>query len=191
MADTTWSDAQVIEASLTDLGEFREVFRRHHDAVFGFVARRVGRRYAPDLTADVFMRAFKLRRRYDLTRPMCRPWLLGIAANVIGDHLRRTRIEPRQYLAPERPDDPFPDADDRVTAAAVSNQLDRALARLRSTDRDVLLLYSLAELTYGEVAQALGIPIGTVRSSLARARRRMRELLPELPQTSLDSLDEP
>lgn len=191
MADITWSDAQVIEASLIDPGEFREVFRRHHDSVYGFVARRVGRRYAPDLTADVFMRAFKLRGRYDLTRPMCRPWLLGIAAHVIGDHLRRRRIELRWYLAPERPDDPFPSADDRVTAAAVLNQLNKALARLRRTDREVFLMYSLAELSYGEIAHALGIPIGTVRSTLARARRLMRELLRELPQTSLDSLDEP
>ena len=71
----------------------------------------------------------------------------------------------------------------RIDAEARVIVLKNALSQLRSKDRDVLLLYALEELAYAEIAETLSIPVGTVRSRLARARRRMRELLPDLAQT--------
>jgi len=80
------------------------------------------------------------------------------------------------------PDYAFDDADDHLVAAAASGELNRALGVLRSGDRDVLLLFAVEGLEYREIAEALGIPIGTVRSRLSRARSKLRELIPGLAQ---------
>ncbi|MEZ5175494.1 MAG: RNA polymerase sigma factor [Acidimicrobiia bacterium] len=186
------TDAEVIARSLEEPEAFSVIFQRHHDRIFRYIARRVGADRAADLTSEVFLRAFKLRRRYDTSRGSCQPWLYGIATNVVGDDLRRSRRQQRIYLVAGRlepqPDDPYQKADDQLTAAAVSGELNRALGSLRTGDRNVFLLYGVESLTYQETADALGIPIGTVRSRMARARRIIRELIPDLEQrTSRDS----
>lgn len=178
------TDAEIIAGSLKNPDEFREVFARYYDTIFRFTARRVGWDLAADLTAEVFVRAFQLRARYDTSRPLCRPWLYGIAWNVVGDHLRRRKLAHRVGLNnPLETADPFVIVDDRLTAEARADVINDALSQLRNKDRDVLLMYALEELSYAEIAEALAIPVGTVRSRLARARRKMRELLPELAQT--------
>lgn len=180
------SDAEAISRSVDDPEQFSVVYERHHDAIFRYVARRAGVDRAPDLTADVFLTAFRIRSRYDTTRNSCLPWLYGIATNVIGDELLRTRRRTRKYLAfvglNPPTDHAHEDADDRLMAAAVSGELNMALGSLRKGDRDVLLLYAVAGIEYREIAEALGIPIGTVRSRLSRARQKLRELLPGLAQ---------
>lgn len=179
------TDAEIIFESLTDPEIFREIFRRYYDTIFRFTSKRVGRDLASDLTAEVFVRAFQMRARYDLTRPLCRPWLYGIASNVVGDHLRRRKVGLRASLAlPVETADAFAAVDDRVVSENQAAALDQAVSKLRKSDREVLFLYAFEELSYSEIAEALSIPIGTVRSRLARARRRMRELLPELQQTT-------
>lgn len=185
------TDAEVIVRSLAEAEAFSVIFERHHDTIFRYVGRRVGADRAADLTADVFLRAFRLRHRYDSTRSSCRPWLYGIATNIIGDDLRRFRRRQRIYLVASRiipaTDDPYARSDDRLVAGAASRELNLALGALRSGDRDVLLLYAVEELTYQETADVLQIPIGTVRSRLARARRIVRELIPDPEQrTSRD-----
>lgn len=182
------SDAEIIRLSLEhDPNMFEVVFERYYETIFRYVARRQGVDRADDLTIDVFARAFEIRNRYDTSREMCRPWLYGIASNIIGDEIRRQRRSERLFLAMiglrVEPDDAFDRSDEQITANQQANQLNRSLARLRSSDRDVLLLYAIEELTYQEIADALSIPIGTVRSRLARARRKMRELEARLPQT--------
>lgn len=181
------TDAEIIRTSLEDPTVFGAVFERHHDAIFRFVARRQGIDRAADLTAETFTRAFSLRGRYDTTRESCRPWLYGIAANIIGDEIRRQRRSERLYLTMIgfriEENDPFLQSEDRIAAEQQADHLNRSLAKLRSGDRDVLLLYAIDELTYQEIADALHIPIGTVRSRLSRARRRMQELEPQLTQT--------
>lgn len=180
-------DAEIIRRSLVDPNVFGVVFERYHDTIFRFVARRQGLDIAADLTADVFIRAFSLRSRYDVERESCRPWLYGIASNIIGDELRRQRRSERRYLAmiglQVNDGDVFERADDQISAEQQAARLQGSLARLRPGDRAVLLLYSIEELTYQEIADALDIPVGTVRSRLSRARRRMRELEAQLEQT--------
>jgi RNA polymerase sigma-70 factor (ECF subfamily) len=179
------TDAEIIFESLENPERFREIFRRHYDLIFRFTVKRVGRDLAADLTADVFVRAFQLRARYDVTRPLCRPWLYGIASNVVGDHLRRRNVGLGAALVlPPEPADAFTAVDDRVVSQGQAAALSEAVSKLRRSDRDVLFLYALEELSYAEIAESLAIPIGTVRSRLARARRRMRELLPDLEQTT-------
>ena len=174
------ADAAVIEQSWTTPERFAAIFERYFGQIHQYLARRVGDKAADDLAAEVFVAAFAHRQRYDLARDCARPWLYGIATNLIGTHRRQ---EQRLYRALARTSarDASPSEEDRVTdrvsAAAAGPALAAALAELDPGDRDVLLLVALAGLDYQEVAQALGIPYGTVCSRLNRARRRLRQAL--------------
>jgi RNA polymerase sigma factor (sigma-70 family) len=174
------ADARVIEQSWTQPERFAAIFERYFSRIHQYLAGRVGGKTADDLAAEVFVVAFAQRQRYDLAWGCARPWLYGIATNLIGTHWRQ---EQRRYRALARTDarqvSPS-DEDlvaDRVSASAVGPALAAALAALEAGDRDVLLLVALADLGNREVAQALGIPYGTVGSRLNRARKRLREAL--------------
>jgi RNA polymerase sigma factor (sigma-70 family) len=183
------TDATVIAASVADPDQFGVIFDRYHDTILGYVARRIGSPAAPDVTADVFVRAFRLRARFDTSRESARPWLYGIATNIIGDHLRSLRRRNRLHLACQglvdrQEVDSSEDMTARVSAALARDDINRALGRLSSGDRNALLLYAVEQLSYSEVAEALGIPVGTVRSRIFRARGVMRELIGHLEQTT-------
>jgi RNA polymerase sigma-70 factor (ECF subfamily) len=183
------SDAAVIAASVDDPDRFGVIFDRYHDTVFRYIARRVGSQSASDVTADVFVRAFRVRARFDTSRNSARPWLYGIATNIIGDHIRGLRRRERLFLACQglvdrHIDDPTDDTTVRVSAGQAANEINRALGRLSPGDRNALLLFAVEQLSYPEVAEALGIPVGTVRSRIFRARRVMRELIGHLEQTT-------
>lgn len=158
-------------------------FRNHYRQIFRYFARRVGSDAASDLTAEVFRRAVERWDRYSADRPL-RPWLFGIAANVRREHARGLarlkRALSRLRFVPGP--DPLSDVLHRLQAKALGPALTRALGRLRDVDREVLLLYAWEDLTYEEIAEALGMPVGTVRSGLHRARRRLRELLSDSGQ---------
>jgi RNA polymerase sigma-70 factor (ECF subfamily) len=174
------NDATVIGRSLAEPERFAVVFDRHAPHIHRYLARRVGRQAADDLVAETFLTAFRKRDRYDTSHPDARPWLYGIATNLIGQH-RRDEI--RSYrLAELAADDRFgADHAERVLADVTSRSvrvlLCAALIGLTRGDRDVLLLVACEELTYDEAARALDIPVGTVRSRMHRARSRLREAL--------------
>ena len=174
------SDAALIAASLDSPLAFAGVFDRHYDFVHRYLGRRVGLDIADDLASETFMTAFRVRARYDHARPDARPWLLGIATNLVRHH---RRAEVRRLRAYERLEVEHTAGIDeemvaaRADAAAAKPQIARALARIPDGDRDALLLHAWADLTYAEIALALEIPIGTVRSRIHRARQRLRELL--------------
>lgn len=183
------SDATAIAASVDDPDRFGVIYDRYYDTVFRYVARRIGNQSAPDVTADVFVRAFRVRARFDTSRNSARPWLYGIAANIIGDHLRSLRRRERLFLACQglvdrHIDDPTDETTARASAARERAEINRALARLSPGDRDALLLFAVEQLSYPEVAEALDIPVGTVRSRIFRARGAMRELIGHLDQTT-------
>lgn len=161
-----------------DRSAFDAVFDRHFDDVYRFVARRLGRDTADDLTASVFVEAFAGFASYDEGLGSIRPWLFGIATNLVRRH-RRTEERRLRAFARHGVDPIAADAGalDRVDASSDGPRLARALAGLAQRDRDVLLLYAWADMTYDEIAQALDIPVGTVRSRLARARQAMRARL--------------
>jgi RNA polymerase sigma-70 factor (ECF subfamily) len=180
LAGQSKTDATLIEQSLAEPEQFGVIFERYFSQIHQYLARRVGTKIADDLTAEVFVAAFAQRQRYDLTRDCARPWLYGIATNLAGSHRRQ---EERRYRALARVDARLvtpSDEDmiaDRISASAAGPALAGALAALDRGDRDVLLLVALADLSYPEVAESLGIPYGTVCSRLSRARRRLRESL--------------
>lgn len=174
------TDAVVIERSRREPKVFAELYDRHAAEIFRFVARRLGDQAADDAVAETFLAAFRRREQYDLGRDDARPWLFGIAVNVIGKH-RRSERRLLHALARWSPtveaDDGLDQADDRIVATGARSQLAAALASLSPGHRDVLLLVALAELSYEETAAALDIPVGTVRSRLSRARREVRAAL--------------
>jgi RNA polymerase sigma-70 factor (ECF subfamily) len=174
------SDAEIIAASTADSRAFEAIFDRHYATIYSYLARRGGVDLAEHLAAETFVVAFAGRRRYDSDRPDARPWLLGIATNLLRHHRRSEERRLRAYARLDQTDSSPSEADAadaRVDASRAVPALVQGLAALPATDRDALLLLAWADLTYQEIAQALRVPIGTVRSRLHRARRRMRELL--------------
>jgi len=181
------NDATVIARSLAEPERFALVFDRHAPHIHRYLARRVGRQVADDLVAETFLTAFRKRSGYDTSHLDARPWLYGIATNLIGQHRRQ---EVRRYrLAKQAAYEPF-GADQAdgvladVTSRSVRAPLCDALVGLTDADRDVVLLVACEELTYAEVACALEIPVGTVRSRMHRARSQLREALAETDATA-------
>jgi RNA polymerase sigma-70 factor (ECF subfamily) len=177
-------DAAVIEASRAEPDRFASLFDRHAPYIHRYLARRVGRQAADDLVAETFLVAFRKRARYDARHHDARPWLYGIATNLIGQHRREEarQFRLRQAAGPEPVQhDDAERAVANVTAQSVRAPLAKALAGLARPDRDVLLLIAWEQLSYGEVARALNIPVGTVRSRLHRARTQIREALSDTP----------
>jgi RNA polymerase sigma-70 factor (ECF subfamily) len=174
------TDAEVIAASRVEPVRFAAVFDRHYDAVHRYLARRVGGDLADDLTAETFTAAFDARRRYDTAHRDARPWLLGIATNLVRHHYRGEVRRLRAYARLDRQvdrQDGLGEVDARLDAALAGPAIVEALMCLSPGDRDALLLFAWADLRYEEIAVALRIPVGTVRSRLHRARSRLRELL--------------
>ena len=177
------SDAEVIAASLDAPSVFGTVYDRHAGALFRFLVRRVGHDNADPLLGDVFRIAFERRATFDCSYASARPWLYGIATNVLAKH-RRTearRLRATAELAASRAtstprDDASDDIADAVDAATLWPSVADAIAALPDGERDALLLYVWEDLSYDEIAAALAIPVGTVRSRLNRARARLREL---------------
>lgn len=173
------TDAEVIVASWENPDLFSVIFDRHYQRVFGFSVATVGATDGPDLCSEVFVRAFEGRLRYDPARPNARPWLLGIAANLVKGYYRsrgrRLRAYRRAYETSDTPG--FEEsAVDRLRAEFERPRLAAAMGRLRREEALVVVLYA-ADLSYLEIANTLDIPVGTVRSRLSRARRRLRNLL--------------
>ncbi len=177
------TDAEVIKASLRDPEQFALLYDRHHPMVHRYIARRLGCDAADDLMAETFLIAFKARGHYDLTRADARPWLYGIATNLVG---RRHRAESRSWrlIARTGVDDavepPSDQVTDRVAAQGLRRELASAIAGLSRGQRDVLLLTASGGLSTEEIASALGVAKGTVHSRLNRARKKMRHALGEI-----------
>jgi RNA polymerase sigma factor (sigma-70 family) len=174
------ADSAIIHASLAEPERFAALFDRHAQVIYRYLARRAGSEVANDLTAETFLAAFRRRDSYDLASADARPWLYGVATRVLAQHWREDARQLRIRLA-AIPDLHDPGHGDRVagdvTAAATRAALVAGLASLPTGDRDVLLLIAWEQLTYDEVARALDIPVGTVKSRLNRARMRLRTAL--------------
>jgi RNA polymerase sigma factor (sigma-70 family) len=188
MAELT--DAEAIAASADDPAAFAPVFDRHFDSIFRYLRRRVGRSRAEELAAETFAQALAARHRFDQRYSDARPWLFGIAVNLLRHHYRREERELRAYARtgadPLAADEPSLDG---LDAQAAWPLVAEALAELPPIEREALLLYAWAELSYGEIALALEIPIGTVRSRLSRARAGLHELLARSGQYVEETVD--
>ena len=181
------SDAAVLRESRERPERFAALFDAYHGEIHRYVASRLSVGHADDLAAETFLVAFRARDRFIEVGGQVRAWLYGIATNLIRRH---RRDEERKYRALARAGvDAQADGHDddpilaRVAATGVRRDLAAALRSLNPGDRDVLLLIALAEFSYPEVAQALGIAEGTVASRLSRARRTVRSALGSVDPT--------
>jgi RNA polymerase sigma factor (sigma-70 family) len=174
------SDSEEIAASRISAERFAVIFDRHFVAIRDYLRRRINHSLADELAAESFVVAFRSRATYDLAYSSARPWLFGIAANLLKRHRRQEKRELRAYARSAV--DPVQaqassDAAQYSHDLAIGPALGEALATLSPMDREVLFLFAVADLSYEEISRALDIRIGTVRSRLFRARTQIRELL--------------
>jgi RNA polymerase sigma factor (sigma-70 family) len=173
-------DGVLIERSVHGRPDaFAEVARRHEAAIHGYLTRRTGRQAADDLLAEVWLRAFAARGGYDAGHGDARPWLYGIARNVLREHWR-TGSGLELAAVDQMRSDPWDGIDDRLDFAERVKATIAAVRALPAAEREVLLLVAWEQLTPAEAAEALGVPQGTARSRLHRARVTLRRVLSEL-----------
>lgn len=174
------SDAAAIVASLGAPAEFGALFDRHATAIHRYLVRRVEPGAAEGLLGDCFRIAFERRGSYERSRADARPWLYGIATNLIASHrrseARRYRAMGRLALARDAGRDAAGVANDALDARSLLPRVLAAIGDLPHAERDALLLHVWEGLSYEDVAVAMATPIGTVRSRINRARNRLREL---------------
>ncbi|MFT4049608.1 MAG: sigma-70 family RNA polymerase sigma factor [Solirubrobacterales bacterium] len=167
------SDAAAIEHSLVDGEAFMAVYERHAARIHGYMHRRFEPALAQDLASETFVAAFASRASYDLGRSDAAPWLFGIAANIAARHWRD---ESYRTAALERVAGEFNDAgaSGLEPADAIDQRTAAALRALPDEQREALCLLAWGELSYDEIAAALDVPIGTVRSRISRGREGFR-----------------
>lgn len=155
-----------------------QLYDAHVDAVYAYLARRIGADLALDVLADVFEVAVARLDRFDPVRGSERAWLFGIATNLLHRHWRseqrRLRAWRRESGRGSVPGDPLLDVAGRLDAASDAAAVMAEIGDLPPEDRDLLLLIAWEECSYAECAEILDIPVGTVRSRLHRIRRQLR-----------------
>lgn len=168
-----------------DPDAFGALFDEHATAVYNHAFRLTGNwSTAEDVMALTFLEAWRLRERIQFDGGSLRPWLLGIATNT-ARNTQRSRRRYEAALSRLPPPDVVPDfaqtladrIDDAQTVAAVH----AAMSTLRQAEREVVSLCIGSGLDYAATAEALGIPVGTVRSRLARARKKLAKAVDDLP----------
>ena len=171
---TGYGKVLAVIRSRSDLSPIEPLFRAHFDAIYRYAACRVGRDTAVDVAAETFAQALRSVARFDPDRD-ARAWLFGVASNVLRHYRRAERRRLRAYARAAEIDTRAEEGD----SVGDGGRLIGALARLEPRDRDTILLFAWAELSYEEIAKALDIPIGTVRSRIHRARRTLQLALRE------------
>jgi RNA polymerase sigma-70 factor (ECF subfamily) len=168
------SDAEAISRSLTDGDAFMVIYERHARRIHAYMFRRFASQLAQDLASETFAVAFASRASYDTSHPDSAPWLFGIASNLASRHWRdeatqlrtlaQVKVTTEEAAEPDRP-------------TGLSEKTATALLGLAEERREALCLYAWGELSYDEVAAALDVPVGTVRSRISRARAELRDSL--------------
>lgn len=154
------------------------MYHEHANSVFAYLARRVGRDLAQDLLSETFRQAIESHAGYDSKKGSQRVWLFGVASNVLRRHWR---TEQRHLRALDRLHgeagtvfDPLLSMPERIDAESESTLVLAAITELDAIDRDVLLLSCWEELSSADVAAALDLSPGAVRTRLHRVRARLR-----------------
>ncbi|MGY2873382.1 RNA polymerase sigma factor (sigma-70 family) [Marmoricola sp. URHA0025 HA25] len=178
--DAEPSDGEIIARSLRTAEHFAMVFDRHHASVHAYAARRAGPEAADDVLADVFLAAFAQRKRFDTSVGSALPWLYGIAGNLLRRRWRSLAAADRLHGSAasqvvESTDSHEDRVIDRLDTAEEWRSVRASLDELADGDREAILLFAWEELSYPEIAVAMGIPVGTVRSRIHRARALLRE----------------
>jgi len=179
----------VERARTGDRRAFDDLARLHKDRIFNYLLRMVGdRSEAEDLAQEAFLRAFRALHRFrgGAAFPT---WLYRIASNLAVDALRRRRREAARSVSLEEPigtdegdvsrelPDPLPDPPQRAEQAELQAEVQRAIAALSPKLREAVVMFDIQGLTYEEIAEVTGVPLGTVKSRLFNARSQLRDRL--------------
>jgi len=188
MKTQTLEKELISQARTGDLDAFNELVQQYQDGAFRYAASLVDDYdLADDITQESFIKAFKHIR--DLEGDSFRSWLFKIVTNTARDHARRKARHPMIPLFPEDDDsgdendsptwiiDPEQSVESTVQQHEASNQLYCILDEMPADFRSIITLVDLQEIDYTEAATILKIPLGTVKSRLARARMQMRARL--------------
>lgn len=171
------TDNEIIRRSRDSPAEFAALYDRHASVIYRYAARRAGDFVADDVMSETFLIAFERRETFDPSREDARPWLFGIATNLLRRH-HRAEARMLSALAKSAPREATSDTSDsiaaQVDAAAATARIAGVLKGMPGIDRETLLLYAWADLSYEQIACAMDVPVGTVRSRLNRARKTLR-----------------
>jgi RNA polymerase sigma-70 factor (ECF subfamily) len=166
------SDVELVELAVTDLDAFGELVRRHQDFVYGAALRIVRNPVlAQDLAQEAFVRAHRALPGFR-GQAQVRSWLYRIATNLALNAVQRRREYPTDEV-PDRPVRRDPAAD--MEALALRRELEAAIGELPQKLKEPLVLREFEGMSYQEIADALDLPINTVRTRILRARRSLRE----------------
>ncbi|MFJ4176007.1 RNA polymerase sigma factor [Microbacterium sp. NPDC089696] len=172
------TDSEIIQRSLGQPRAFAELFDRHAGVVGRYAARRLGADAGEDILSETFLVAFARRKAFDTTWDTALPWLFGIASRLIRKHRATEAKHLRSSIESAHREEHISHGDLETTIARLdaeisTRELAPRIASLSARDRETLLLYAWGDLTYEEVAAALGVPVGTVRSRINRVRTRL------------------
>lgn len=160
--------------------QFERLFRAHSDAIYRFCLRRTrDPELADDARSAVFFEAWRRRDQVDLEARSPLPWLYGVAVNVLRNQRRASRRREAAQRRLPRPALHFDSVDEiaeRVDATARAGAALALIDRLPPHEREVVVLCLAHGLSYSAAALALDVPVGTIRSRLARARERLNAL---------------
>lgn len=155
------------------------LYEEHVDAIHAYVARRLGRDLASEVTAETFRIALDCIEQFDPERGSPRMWLFGIAGNLIRRHRRTEERRLRAMASATHGEDPVADPGlervvEQLDADAELRAVLGAVAALEENDRTLVVLLAWEEWSHEEIARVLDIPTGTLRSRLHRIRRELR-----------------
>lgn len=162
-----------------DLDAFGLVIQEHQGGVYNVCLRILGNQQeAEDLTQEAFLRAYRNISQYDLARPFG-PWMRTLAANLCYNHLQKARLQrvPLEDEQDRTADKPIRNPEALLELSQDNQQLYQAIWKLPDDQRVALELRHFQDLTYQEMAEAMELPLNTVRSHLYRARRKLAQLL--------------
>jgi RNA polymerase sigma-70 factor (ECF subfamily) len=172
-------------SSASDADRFDRLYRRHAEQILRYCLRRTGDpAVAEDIRSEVFYEAWRRRNDVDLATRPALPWLYGVAANLLRNHVRASRRRQaafRRLALPRDDPDVWDLIADQLDASERASVVVELLNALPAGERRVVLLCLVNDLSYEAAARALGLPIGTVRSRLSRARTRLRGFDRTLP----------
>lgn len=178
--DLHGTDVQLVEATLAgDSKAYRELVERHERRVYRFLLKHVAcADEAEDLAQETFLQAYRSLRSYQANGQFT-TWLIGIGLNVARNHHNRSRSPAADGTDDEIDNLLCPSADpaDSARQTALLRALHRAMSGLPADQRECVTLIALEGLPYDEASLVLGVPVGTIKSRLSRARAKLAELL--------------
>lgn len=170
-----------------DTDAFNRLVALHQDAVYGFAVRLVTDRHvADDIAQETFISAYRYIRT--MRGRNVRGWLLKITRNKAYDHFRRTgrrretSVDDEEQNYADRLRSDTPPVDEGMLNAELRQTIEKCISELMPDQRTVVLLIDIHQRSYEEAASIADVSVGTVKSRLSRARRRIRECLQRFPE---------